>query len=190
MSHINVFERPLPQGWIYPCTVAEIEAKLREFPQDDIEGLWAVGLVPATRKDCMANARYYGGERPTVHIFSLREDLIYKQPAGVHESDVRRGLLVELEYGMSFERIGARMLCKWDYRNINNFVLSHVLPHEIGHHVHHKSRERLGLPYRPRTVESEQCAEAYAVRWCRERRMNLGLDAERPGLRSHGDRWN
>ncbi|MBV9849207.1 MAG: hypothetical protein JO250_05915 [Armatimonadetes bacterium] len=163
-GEVSVFERPLPAGWVYPCSTADIAQRLSLLPARDLEGLWAVGLVPATRKDCWANGRYFPGERPTIHLYSFRDTLSYRQPPHTRRADVERGLAVELAYGMHVEQTGGRFLCRWDADSLRRFILGHVLLHEVGHHVYQRQRQQQDPPLLLRTRASEQFAEDYALR--------------------------
>src|SRR4051794_3414898 len=95
-ASVRTFERPLPDGWAYPCAISDLRATLDTLPDSDLQGLWTVGLVPASRKDSGANARYYGGERPVIHVYSLPEGLRYKLPPHTSSSEIERGFAVEL----------------------------------------------------------------------------------------------
>ena len=162
---IRLFEAPLPAGaGVYPCTVEDLRERLAHFPPADVEDLWAVGLVPSTRKDCSAHARYFYPPKPSIYVYSYAASLRIKQPAHTTQSDVERGLAVELAYGMDVELHGARWYCQWQREALRRFIVEHVLPHEVGHHVYGQRRRRAGLEHRPRTRESEQFAEAYALR--------------------------
>jgi len=162
----EVFERSLPpKGWIYPCTKDELRAALAGFPPEHLEGLHAVGLAPATRKDCWANGRYFAGPPALIELYSMACDLTYKQSPYVKRHHIERGQAVEVAYGMRVERVGARFVCCWDLEPWKRFVLGHVLAHEVGHHVYRRSRRRavnVGATRNP--AESECFAEAYALR--------------------------
>lgn len=162
---MHVFERPCLPGWFYPCTVEDIRQRLSLLPESDLNGLWAVGLVPATRKDSSADGRYFFCEKPVVHLYAYPTTLAHKQPAHVRWGDIERGFAVELSYGMSVEQAGSRYLCVWKREDLHRFIVQHVLLHEIGHHVYHWQRRQRGYAYCPSTTESEQFAEAYARRW-------------------------
>jgi len=151
-------------GWVYPCTLADIQARLAKLPEADLESLWAVGLAPSTRKDCHVHARYIPGERPVIYIFSYVDTLVFKQPANVKRSEVESGLVVELMYGMEVECAGSRWLCRWNPENLRRFIVEHVLLHEVGHHVHYMQRARQGIQRPPTKRDTEQFAEAYALR--------------------------
>jgi hypothetical protein len=161
---ISTFERELAAGWIYPCNLKDIEQVLQCLPASDVDGLWAVGLVPSTRKDSTANARYFPGAKPVIHIYSYPETLIYKLPAHVKHGDIVEGLKREVSYGMRIEQSRGHWMCRWSGGDLRAFILYHVLPHEIGHHVYHQQRALLGLHTKIGSRSGEQFAESYALR--------------------------
>ncbi len=59
MNAIHFFQRECLAGWMYPCSPEDMRDCLTRLPEQDLEGLWAVGLMPATRKDNEAYGRYY-----------------------------------------------------------------------------------------------------------------------------------
>jgi uncharacterized protein YjaZ len=161
---IYIFERPCPDGWVYPCSREDIADHLAQFPLQDVEGLWAVGLVPSTRKNDTANARYFFGTRPTIHIYSHRCSLQFKQPPQTKQIDIGLGLYRELQYGLKVELQGRRYISQWAASDLRRFIREHVLAHEIGHHVHCRQRQQQGYTHVLSKAYSEQFAEAYAVR--------------------------
>jgi hypothetical protein len=163
-SMIFLFERPLPPAWTYPCSLEDIQQRLRILPEQDLDGLWAIGLAPSTQKDQSANGRYFRDSKPTILLYSYPEKLEYKMPPFVKQKHIEHDLKVELKYGMQIEQTGSRWLCKWTQENLCRYTIDHVLLHEIGHHVHHEQRAKQGLEYLPRTQASEQFAEDYALR--------------------------
>jgi hypothetical protein len=66
MENIHFFERPLPPRHVYPCTVEDLKWQLARLQPADLERLWAVGLVPRTRKP-RAYGYYQSGYRPHIH---------------------------------------------------------------------------------------------------------------------------
>ena len=62
---VKWFEEPISTGWVYPCSLGEIQDRLTYLPESDLVRLWAIGLAAATRWDCSANGRYRFSERPT-----------------------------------------------------------------------------------------------------------------------------
>jgi hypothetical protein len=166
---MHLFERPCPAGWVYPCSLEDISERLSRLPEQDLAGLWSVGLVPSTRKDCGANGRYcYTGERPEINLFSYPDSLRFKLMAHTRLGEIHRCLAVERQYGMGIEAIGTRYVCVWSPEDLRRFMVEHVLLHEVGHHIYHRDRRLQEYRYNPRTTESEQFAEAYAVRHSRQ----------------------
>jgi hypothetical protein len=158
---MRFFEEPLYRGWTYPCSIADLEGRLGDLPTRDIEGLWAIGLVAATRKDCGSNARYLCGPRASIRIYSLDSSLSYRLPPHTKPHDVERGLSEELAFGMRVVHDGSRFIRQWSVEDLRHFILEHVLLHEVGHHAFYK---RFG--WRPPGA-SEQFAEDYARRFRR-----------------------
>jgi hypothetical protein len=153
---IHVFERPLLPGWVYPCTVRDICQQLLRLPAEDLEGLWAVGLVPATRKNCGSYAYHRGDKRSVIHICSEPESLEFK----VYANGINR-FAVEIAYGMRVARRGNRWYCKWQAQDLRSYIIEQVLLHEVGHHIQYwqgEHKTRLSEPVR------EQFADAYAYR--------------------------
>jgi hypothetical protein len=152
---VKVFAKPLHPGWVYPCTVGDIEQQLQTFPPEDLEGLAVICLVPALRRDVEdrgVDGRYYSGGKPTICLFGWPESLTYKYPKGWKRHHIEPKLDVERSFGMRVEQIGRRWYCRWDREDWRRYVLEHVLPHEIGHHV---------------CGDSEKLAEDYALRYLR-----------------------
>jgi hypothetical protein len=165
---VHFFERPCPAGWVYPCTLEDIVQRLAQLPEEDLEGLWAVGLAPATRKDGETDGRYYFGQQPTIHLFSYPNTLRFKLRAHTRQGDIERGLAIQRQYGMEVEREGSRYVCVWTAENLRRFMVEHVLLHEVGHHVCFWQRKQQGLPYYPNLPGAEQFAEDYALRYHRQ----------------------
>lgn len=157
---VPVYERPISPGWVYPCTADDIRRCLERVPAGDLEGLAAVILAPATRKDHSADARYFFGTHPVIEVYSHAESLTYKQPSHTRLADIETNLATELWYGMTVRRVGARWFCDWTPQNLRRFILEHVFLHEIGHHIFQSSRqcERLGY-------KTGRSSEAFADRY-------------------------
>jgi len=172
---VQIIELPIADGWVYPCSANDLGAALAAVSPADLEGLSAIVLAPATRRDCSAYARYSGGERPAIFNFSLRQTLGFKLSAHVSMSCARRCCWVDLEYGMDLIMRGARIYSRWTaIEDLRNFILDHVLLHEIGHHVFWRERARRGFANPVSVRVSEQFAEDYALRMSRlNHRSNL-----------------
>jgi hypothetical protein len=156
---VKVFEKPLHPGWVYPCTVEEIEQQLLTFPPTHLEGLAVICLVPSIRKEPGRYGCYYPGDKPTICLYSWPDSLTFKGSQRVKRRHIEHKLVVERSFGMQVEQIGSRWFCRWNREDWRHFILEHVLPHEIGHHV--------GEYCDP----SEQFAEDYALRYQRSRQL-------------------
>lgn len=162
---IQVFERPLPTGWVYPCTIDDLQNRIEYFPQEDLTGLSVIGLVPSTRKDQLADARYFRGKRPSIYIYSIQDSLSFKQPPHVRRSQLDESIAVQ--FGMEIKQSGRRWVCCWTKENLRRFVLDYVLPHEVGHHVFYKS-----FGYKKDGSQSEKFAHTYAIQKMRLQQLD------------------
>jgi len=160
-------EEPIQAGWVYPCSLGDIQDRLTRLPEADLRGLWAVGSAAATRRDCWANGRYRFSEQPTIRLYSHPATYIHRQPPQTKRAHIDVGLAVEQDFGMLVDRVGARYVCRWTAADLRRFTLEHVLLHEVGHHVYHWRRKEQGHAFRPSLRESEQSAESYALRHAR-----------------------
>jgi hypothetical protein len=69
---------------------------------------------------------------------------------------------------MQVEQSNNRWVCRWRLEMLRAFILGHVLPHEIGHHICHTQRLQQGRTACPGEAACEQFAEDYALRLQRE----------------------
>ncbi len=175
-SRVAVFERPVLAGWVYPCTVHDIKEQLPRVPEQDQEGLWAVGLVPATRRNCDAYGTYYPQKRPmnkpVIFLHSQPPSLGFRLRWHWSNGALARCFAVELAYGMEVDQTGGRTVCRWGAECLRRYTLEHVLPHEIGHHAQYRQRWRAGHGRDLGWRVKEQFAEDYALRLCRRRGKN------------------
>ena len=166
--YLPLFERQLPDGWVYPCTLNDIRQQLALVPEQDTEGLLAVGLAAPKREDRRYHGTYwYWGWRmktPVIHLYAWPKFLSFKTRRHYSVGEVQQCFAVELSYGMRTERAGSRLLCRWEPECLRRYVVEHVLLHEIGHHVQRRQRLRMGLTAFPGHTASEQFADDYALR--------------------------
>ena len=59
LRSVNVFERPCSPGRLYPCTLNDLRRQLTYFPEQDLVGLWAVGLANPDKYEQNAWGIYY-----------------------------------------------------------------------------------------------------------------------------------
>lgn len=165
---LPLFERPLPSGWVYPCTLDNIRQHLAAVPEQDLEGLLAVGLVPPKREDRRYHGTYWywswRTKTPVIHLYAWPISLSFKAKRHYSVGEAAQCFAVELSYGMRTERVGGRLLCRWETECLRRYVAEHVLLHEIGHHVQRPQRLRVGFSAFPGHTASEQFADDYALR--------------------------
>ena len=169
--HLPLFERPLPDGWVYPCTLDDIRQQLALVPEQDTEGLLAVGLAAPKREDRRYHGTYWYWswrmKTPAIHLYAWPASLSFKTRRHYSVGEVQQCFAVELSYGMRTERAGSRLLCRWEPECLRQYAAEHVLLHEIGHHVQRRQRLRVALSSFPGHTASEQFADGYALRWGR-----------------------
>jgi len=180
---LPVFERPLPDGWVYPCTVGDIRQQLSLVPEEDLEdleGLWAVGLAVPEREDRRCHGTYWywswRTKTPVIHLYAWRSSLSLRTRRRYSVGELEQRFAVELSYGMRAEGIGTRILCRWEPECLRRYVAEHVLLHEIGHHVQRRQRQRAGLSSFPGHTASEQFADDFALRTVRRRKGHRGVE--------------
>ena len=164
MEEITFFIEPDKIGWVYPTTIDKIEGVIRLLPKEDTEGLIGVGLVQSTKKNDYLDGSYTFSPKPTIRIYSYRADYKYKLPPSTKYKHVQHYFKTEISYGMTFECVGSRLVCCWDPKDLELFILRHLLLHEVGHHVFHLNRLQKNIIKFPDTRISEQFAEAYALK--------------------------
>ena len=177
---LPVFERPLPDGWVYPCTAGDIRQQLTLVPEQDLEGLWAVGLAVPEREDRRYHGTYWywswRTKTPVIHLYAWRSSLSFRTRRRYSVGEVEQRFGVELSYGMRVEGVGSRLLCRWEPECLRRYVAEHVLLHEIGHHVQRRQRRRAGLTSFPGHTASEQFADDYALRWVRSQKGHRNVE--------------
>ena len=162
---ITVREYEIPyEGCIYPASLGELVGRLRRFDPRDLDGLREVSLAPDRCRQGQANGRYFRDPAPTIYLHPMPASLTYKVPKGRPRMAAADAFPEEVTYGMTAERQGSGWVCTWQREDWSTFILDHVLAHEVGHHVHHENRNKMGHPIGYGTLESEKVAEHYARR--------------------------
>lgn len=158
------YEAPITGSTVYPCTLEELRLAFDLLPPKDVDGLHSVGLEPSTRKIWHRNGIYYRYPEPKITLFSLDCSMQYsiKSPMG----RARLNYAVETGFGMTLTQKDRWVVCTWDAMSYKLFMLAHVLPHEVGHHVH---RFHKGYQYDAESYgKGETFAEQYALARQRE----------------------
>jgi hypothetical protein len=162
-----LFERPIPPGWVYACTLEQIERQLATFPAEDLEGLHAAGLVPATRKDNNTYGLYSYRSKPVIHLYSGPASGTDRLRSGSRRDHAVSASRVEMGFGLRIREEEGRVYRLWEPEDLARFMLEFVLAHEVGHHVMHRQRLQQGWKPCPATRVCEQFADAYAMRYVR-----------------------
>lgn len=173
---LSLFERSLPEGWVYPCTLDDIRQQLSCVSEQDLEGLWAVGLAPPEldTKDCYGTYYPYGYRRrargPVIVLWAQPPRLAFKMRRSYPRGQIERRFRVETAYGMAVGERGGHTECRWEPECLRRYMAEHVLLHEVGHHVQYRQRQRAGLSPFPDHRPCEQFADDYALRAVRRKR--------------------
>ena len=167
-ARINVFERPCPPHRAYPCTAEDIRHRLTGIPEQDLVRLWAVGLMPADHETRDAHGIYYRhfwrAHGPVIHLLSHPMPLRVKLGWRYTAQEVERRFWVELSFGVRVVGHSSPTVLKWDATCLRHYILDHVLPHEVGHHVQYQRRWLAGHRRDLPSSQKEQFAEDYALR--------------------------
>jgi hypothetical protein len=136
----------LPPGWQSPCTDGELESALRELPAAWTARLRSVRLT--YQPDWGAHART---DRSRIEISYVVDEA--RRAAGSVFGDAPE----ELQFGARIDSSGGVRRFVWpDRESLRDYILRHVLVHELGHHV---------APSGMRRDEEEAWAEAFAFRY-------------------------
>lgn len=143
----RVITYPLPPGKIHPVSPMQVQEALAELPACDLVDLNRV-LLTDSRRDRHAS---YGGAQIKL---CYPVDRHYRVRLRRYE-----GWLEVLRFGAWIEREDdVRYVC-WEPNDLRDYVLKHLLLHEIGHHV----ALLRGFGYAvAATRREEEFAESYA----------------------------
>lgn len=144
---IQFIKDRLPHGLSYPCSIKEIKDILLKLPPEHINGIKRIRL--SGQKGINADASYQGR---TITIYAIPSEFKFVYNYKPSEKTIRG----YSKYGAIWENIGNYWFCYWKNEHYKNYILYHVLLHEIGHHMdeYHKSRGSLS---------KEAFADNYAI---------------------------
>jgi hypothetical protein len=143
---IQYIKDKLPEGMTYPCSVKEIKDIILKLPAHHVEGIKRIRL--SAQRGINADASYVDGII-TIYAVPSEFKLIYP----IKPTD--REMQEYCRFGAKWENMGEYWFCYWKPEQFRDYILYHVLLHEIGHHMdeHHKKRSSAG---------KESFAENYA----------------------------
>ncbi len=145
--NIRFIKDKVPQGYVYPCSVKEIKEVIAKLPPEHLEGLKRIRL--SYQKDANADASYIDG---TITIYAIPHD--FKQIFSIRPPDAV--IKEHSRFGAIWRKIGMSWYCYWQHGLYKDYILKHVLLHELGHHMdeYHMRRGQEGR---------EKFAEKYAL---------------------------
>jgi hypothetical protein len=143
--------------------VDDLRRQLARLPPADLEGLWAVGLVPRTRK-LRTYGYYQSGFRPFIHLCSRPASLEFRLRSRKKRRRIEHFYRIELFFGLQIERQSGVWWGRWEADGLRRFMLEYMLLHEIGHHVYSLGHPRHQYPTNASELNHERFAIAYAHR--------------------------
>ena len=167
MDTLKFYEKPInSSGYVYPCTLEEIEQQLQNYPRKDIEGLYAVGLGPRSRSERTLMGFYERGKRPLIELKAYPSTLCERLPRYCQIGKSQRHLAVAIRHGMLLERERGWLYCKWQYDQLKRHMLEFILSHEVAHHVFDTQIARKTCCTYTKEA-NESFADEYARRFCK-----------------------
>ncbi len=150
IARIKYVVDPLPAGYVYPCSVADIRERLESLPGEMLRNVSVIHLCNQVKMNPGVDAHIYDSSH--IRIYPVPEKLRWNygrrkpNPAVAQE---------RLEFGAFWQKIDNQWFLCWDKDHLKDYILNHVLLHEIGHSldtIHYG------------TLKGEKRAEAFAHR--------------------------
>ncbi|RJP66015.1 MAG: hypothetical protein C4532_16625 [Candidatus Abyssobacteria bacterium SURF_17] len=148
MARIRYIVDPPPKGYVYPCTPKDVRRKLASLSEEMLRNVSVIHLCNQVKMNPGVDAHIY--DNSCIRIYPVPEKLRWAygkkkpNPACMQE---------RLEFGAYWQKIEDEWFLCWDKDSLREYVLSHVLLHEIGHSMDDK---HCG------TRRGEKLAEAFA----------------------------
>jgi hypothetical protein len=150
MAKIRYIVDPVPNGYVYPCTIEEIRDKLDSLPAEMLRNITTIHLCNQVKMNPGVDAHIYDSSH--VRIYPVPRKLRWccgrrkPNPAWAQE---------RLEFGAYWQKIDNEWFLCWDKDSLRDYILNHILLHEIGHSL---DNTYYG------TSKGEKFAEAFAHR--------------------------
>jgi hypothetical protein len=148
MAKIRLITDPLPNGYVYPCTIQDIQEKLKTLAPEMLRKVSSIHLCNQVKMNPGVDAHIYDGAH--IRIYPVPEKLRWSygdrkpNPALAQE---------RLEFGAYWQKVDNEWFLCWDKDSLKEYILNHILLHEIGHSLD-------GVYYG--TSRGERIAEAFA----------------------------
>ena len=171
IARIQYIIDPLPKGYVYPCSIEDIREKLDELPARLLRNVSVIHLCNQVKMNPDVDA----------HIYNDTHIRIYPVPEKLRLSYGRKkpnpALAQErLEFGAYWQKIDGKWFLSWDRDCLRDYILNHVLLHEIGH-----SLDTINLGAR----RGEKRAEAFAHRVGKNREIKQKAKKRKRRLRRY-----
>jgi len=162
---------PLPKGYVYPCSIDDIRARLRELPTVTLRNISVIHLCNQVKMNPGTDAHIYGGTHIRIYPVpeKLRRNYGWNKPNPAIAQE-------RLEFGAYWEKIkGDWWLC-WDRDSLRDYFVNHVLLHEIGHsldemHYGTNRGEKLAEAFAHRVGENRKLKHKAKQRKLKQRRI-------------------
>jgi hypothetical protein len=170
MAHISFIKDPLPKGYVYPCTLEDIREKLKSLPPGMLQRVASIHLCNQVKMNPGVDAQIADGH---IRIYPVPEK--YRWCYGARKPNPACAQ-ERLEFGAYWQKIdGAWYLC-WDKDSLKDYILNHILLHEIGH--------SLDTVYYG-TSRGEKIAEAFACHVGRNHEIKRRVKKRKKRLRRY-----
>jgi hypothetical protein len=172
IAAIRYIVDPLPKGYAYPCTIEDIREKLDSLPAETLRNISVVHLCNQVKMNPGVDA----------HIYDSSHIRIYPVPEKLRRSYGRRKpnpacAQERLEFGAYWQKIDNQWFLCWDRDSLRDYILNHILLHEIGHSLD-------DIHYG--TGRGEKLAEAFAHRVGRNEEIKRRAKKRKRRLRRYG----
>jgi hypothetical protein len=128
MDKIEFIVDPLPNGYVYPCTVEDIQEMLKSLAAEMLRNVSVIHLCNQVKMNPGVDAHIYDGTY--IRIYPVPEKLRWccgrrkPNPAMAQE---------RTEFGAYWQKIENEWFLCWDKDSLKQYVLNHILLHEIAH---------------------------------------------------------
>jgi len=150
ISGVQYIVDPPPRGYVYPCSMEDIRAKLGELPPEMLRNITAIHLCNQVKMNPGVDAHIYDGSH--IRIYPVPDNLRWNYGAKKPNPALAQE---RLEFGAYWRRIDGEWWLCWDKDSLKDYIVNHVFMHEIGHSL---DDTHYG------TNRGEKLAEAFAHR--------------------------
>lgn len=156
---------------MYPCAIADIRDKLEELPATMLRNISVIHLCNQVKMNPGVDAHIYDGSHIRIYPVPkrLRWNCGTKKPNPAFAQE-------RLEFGAYWQKIDGEWFLCWDKESLRDYILNHILLHEIGHSL---DNTHYG------TNRGEKLAEAFAHRIGRNHEIKRKAKKRKKRLRRY-----